>query len=240
MDWGPLLSLPGETMILSTSQPYFAPYPGFFYKVYRADMLVVLDDVQFPQSTTWITRNRFKNDQGMLWMTIPVLKKGLGLQKISTVKICHSGNWKTKHLRSFRSAYAHAPYLADHLGLMERVLSGRYDYILDLNMEIMRYILDFLHINTQVIMMSQLNVSGKGQQLIIDICKAVGATQYLVQSSALAYYDRPRFETAGIELVALKTPDFIYPQMWADFIANLSILDMIFNIGPKSRDIVLG
>ena len=123
---------------------------------------------------------------------------------------------------------------------MERVLSARYDFILDLNMEIIGYIMDFLNIDTQVIMMSQLKVSGKGQQLIIDICKSAGANQYQVQSSALAYYDRRRFETAGIELVALKVPDFKYPQMWADFIANLSILDMMFNIGAKTRDIVQG
>ncbi len=227
-------------MILATNQPYFAPYPGFFHKAHLADMLVVLDDVQFPQTTTWVTRNRSKNDQGTLWMTIPVLKKGLGLQEISAVKICHAGNWKTKHLRSFASAYAHAPYLADHLGLLEHVLSARFDHILDLDMEIIGYILNFLDIDTRVIMMSQLNVSGKGQQLVIDICKAVGAARYLVQSSALAYYDRHRFETAGIELVPLKIPDFIYPQMWADFIANLSILDMMFTIGDKTRDIVLG
>ena len=226
--------------MLSTTQPYFAPYPGFFYKANLCDIVVVLDDVQFPQSTTWITRNRFKNDQGTLWMTIPVLKKGLGLQKISTVKICHAGNWKTKHLRSFKSAYAHAPYLADHLDLMERVLSAEYDFMVDLNMDVIRYILDFLNIDTQVTMMSQLDVSGKGQQLIIDICKTVGATRYLVQTSALAYYDKHRFENAGIELVALKIPEFIYPQMWADFIANLSILDMMFNIGAKPRDIVMG
>ncbi len=227
-------------MILSTTQPYFAPYPGFFYKANLADMVVVLDEVQFPQSTTWVTRNRFKNDQGTLWMTIPVLKKGLGLQRIRGVQICHHGNWRTKHLRSFRSAYAHAPYLADHLGLLERVLSTDYDFILNLNMEIIRYVLDFLNITTQVTMMSQLNVSGKGQQLVIDICKTVGATQYQVQTSALTYYDRNRFENAGIELVALKIPEFIYPQMWGDFIANLSILDMMFNLGAKTRDIVLG
>ena len=227
-------------MILSTTQPYFAPYPGFFYKANLADIVVVLDEVQFPQSTTWVTRNRFKNDQGTLWMTIPVLKKGLGLQRIRGVQICHHGNWRTKHLRSFRSAYAHAPYLADHLGLLERVLSTDYDFILNLNMEIIRYVLDFLNITTQVTMMSQLNVSGKGQQLVIDICKTVGATQYQVQTSALTYYDRNRFENAGIELVALKIPEFIYPQMWGDFIANLSILDMMFNLGAKTRDIVLG
>ena len=69
-------------MILSTAQPYFAPFPEFFYKAYLSDIFVILDRVQFPRGTTWMTRNRFKNDQGVLWLTVPVLKKGLGLQRI--------------------------------------------------------------------------------------------------------------------------------------------------------------
>jgi hypothetical protein len=67
-------------MIVSANQPYFFPYPGFFYKAHHSDIFVILDTVQFPRGTTWITRNRFKNHQGSLWMTLPVRKKGLGLQ----------------------------------------------------------------------------------------------------------------------------------------------------------------
>lgn len=226
-------------MIISANQPYFAPYPGFFYKARMSDYFVILDDVQFPRKTTWITRNRFKNDQGTLWMTIPVNKKGLGLQKISEVMICHAGNWKKKHRRSFKTAYAHAPYLKDHLEIMERVLSLQYDRILDLNLEIIDYVMDFLKIETQMVRMSELGISGKGAQLIIEICKTMGATQFLVQSSALAYYDSVQFEAEGIELVSFKKPEYIYPQMWGDFIANLSVLDMMFTCGAKARDIIL-
>jgi hypothetical protein len=227
-------------MIVSTSQPYFAPYPGFFHKAALSNYFVILDEVQFPRRTTWVSRNRFKNDQGMLWMTIPVLKKGLGLQKISDVRICHAGNWKKKHLRSFRSAYAHAPFLKEHIGLIERVMSGQYDRLLEVNLEIIAYILECLKIDTTLVRMSQLGVTGKGTHLIIDICKALGTNQFMVQSSAIAYYDPAQFESAGIEVVPFKKPDYVYPQMWGDFIANLSVLDMMFTCGPKARDIILG
>jgi len=226
-------------MIISTNQPYFAPYPGFFYKAHLSDCFVILDDVQFPRKTTWTTRNRFKNDQGTLWMTIPVRKKSLGLQKISVVGISPEGNWQKKHLRSFQHAYANAPYLSDHLGLMERVLSEPYKLILDLNMEIINYIMRYLKIKTRMVMMSGLEVSGKGFPLIINICRSVGATRFLVQSSALSYYNQALFAAEGIELVSFKKPDYIYPQMWGDFIANLSVLDMMSNCGHKTRDIVM-
>ena len=172
-------------------------------------------------------------------MTIPVLKKGLGLQKIHRVRICQTGNWKKKHLCSFQSAYAHAPFLRDHVQFIERIFTHPYDFIVDLNMEIIRYIVRFLGIQSKIVLMSELGITGKGMPLIIDICKSLGADRFLVQSSASAYYDAVQFESAGIELAAFKTPEYIYPQMWGDAVANLSILDMMFTCGGKSRDIVL-
>ena len=63
----------------------------------------------------------------------------------------------------------------------------------------------------------------KGTPLIIDICKSLGANQFLVQFSALAYYNPVQFESAGLELVSFNKPEYIYPQMWGNYIANLSI-----------------
>ena len=226
-------------MIASTNQPYFAPYPGFFYKASLSDFFVILDDVQFPRKTTWITRNRIKNDQGTLWMTIPIYKKGLGLQQIRQVRICHTGNWQKKHLNSFLHAYAQAPFLKDHVRFLKHIFSQDYKFLIDYNMKIIEYVLDFLQMDTRIVLMSELGVSGKGQALIIDICKNLGANQFLVQSSAEAYYDPDQFERAGLELVTFKTPEYIYPQMWGDFVANLSILDMMLTCGDKTRDIVL-
>jgi len=91
-----------------------------------------------------------------------------------------------------------------------------------------------------MVLMSELGVAGKGTRLIIDICKSLGATQFLVQSSALTYYDPVQFKLEGLELISFKKPEYIYPQMWGDFIAaNLSVLDMMFTCGPKAREIVL-
>lgn len=131
-------------MIVSANQPYFAPYPGFFYKAHLSDCFVILDDVQFPRKTTWISRNRIKNDQGTLWMTIPVYKKGLGLQQISRVRICHDGNWKKKHLNSFFHAYAQAPFLPEHVSFLKQIFSLPGDLLLDFNMKIVNYILDMM------------------------------------------------------------------------------------------------
>jgi len=227
-------------MIVATNQPYFAPYPGFFLKAHLADCFVILDEVLFPRRTTWITRNRFKNDQGAVWATVPVLKKGLGLQKIREVRISYAENWPQKLKRTFEHAYARAPYIHDHVGVIEHALSRHMEFLLDLNLEIIHRLMAYLQIDTRFVLMSDLGVSGKGAPLIIDTCKALAAEQFLVQSSARAYYDRAEFEQAGIELIFFSKPRYVYPQLWGDFIENLSVLDMLLNCGPKAREIILG
>jgi hypothetical protein len=226
-------------MIISANQPYFCPFPGFFYKAFLSDVLIILDEVQFPQGTTWISRNRLKNDQGALWMTIPVWKKGLGGQQINRVRICYERGWPRKHLESLKSAYGHAPYLEDHLRFVEELFAARYEKLIDLNLTIIRYLLDCLQIQTRLVLLSDLGVKGRATQLLIEICKALGASTFLALSQAQKYLDAELFQQNGIELRSFRYVPPIYPQLWGDFLANLSTLDLLFNCGPKARDILL-
>jgi hypothetical protein len=227
-------------MIIAANQPYFAPYPGFFHKACLCEYLVILDDVQFPRGTTWITRNRVKNDQGTLWLTIPVWKKGLGLQKISAVRICREGRWARKHLESLKHAYAHAPFFDEHLPFLEKIFETDHEKIIDLNMEIIRYIFDFLELDTRLILQSELGVSGKGDRLLVNICRQLGGTVFLAQGSTRKYYDGGLIRNFGISVKYFTPPTLIYPQLWGNRIDNLSIFDLIFNCGPKARDILVG
>jgi len=226
-------------MIIAANQPYFAPYPGFFAKAFLADVLVILDDVQFPQGTTWTSRNRFKNDQGELWLTIPVWKKGLGKQPINRVRICYEGRWLRKHLESLETAYRNAPYLEDHLGFLEELFAARFDRLLDLNLAMIRYLLDCLQIHTRLVLLSELGVTARGSQLLIALCQVLGARSFLSQSRARKYLDPGLFQQGGIELCSVRYVPSVYPQLWGEFLANLSALDLVLNCGPKAKDILL-
>lgn len=225
-------------MILSTVQPYFFPFPGFIYKAYLSDILIILDSVQFPRGTTWLTRNRFKNAQGTLWMTIPVWKKGLGLQKISNVRICHEGLWAKKHLSSLKSAYSKAPYLEEHLGFLEKVFLSDTEKLIHFNLSIIRYLLKQFQINTEILLLSDLGIEEKGDQLLIGICRKIGTNHFLAQAPAKKYLDVNMFQDAGIEIEFFNPPSLTYPQLWGDFIPNLSVLDLVLNCGLKARDIL--
>jgi hypothetical protein len=226
-------------MIISTSRPYFAPFPGFFYLANYCDIFVILDTVQFPRGTTWITRNRFKNDQGTLWMTIPVWKKGLGLQRIDDVRICREGRQAQKHLLSLKQAYADAPYLSDHLQFTEKIFLTAFDRLIDFNMAIIGHLMLNLGVDTEIRKLSELNIKTGGDHLLIEICRFFSASAYAAPAAAGKHLNADLFEKAGIELRYVKLPSCVYPQLWGDFIPDLSAFDLLFNCGPKAREILL-
>ncbi|MBW2095433.1 MAG: WbqC family protein [Deltaproteobacteria bacterium] len=225
-------------MIVSTYRPYFAPFPGFFQKAMLSDVLVLLDCVQFPRGTTWLNRNRFKNDQGTYWMTVPVWKKGLGLQKIDEVKIYTEGSWAMKHLASLKSAYAKAPFFEEHEPFFEGLFSGVPEKLLDMNLMIFRHIMASLEIPTRVVLLSELEITAKEPDLSMTICRELGATCFLAQASAGKYLPGELFERHGVELRFFRPRPVVYPQLWGPFIGNLSTLDLLFNCGPGSRRIL--
>jgi hypothetical protein len=98
----------------------------------------------------------------------------------------------------------------------------------------------FLQAGVKVALLSELGIEQRGSMLLVEICRVLGAKHYLAAASARAYLDEGLFQDAGIELIFLKPPILIYPQLWGSFIPNLSILDLIFNCGPKARELVLG
>ena len=62
-------------MKVACHQPAYLPWPGFFCKAMKADVIVLLDGVQFPRGTSRVNRNRIKTPGGQTWLTVPVLKR---------------------------------------------------------------------------------------------------------------------------------------------------------------------
>ena len=225
-------------MILSVNQPYFAPFPGFFYKILRSDIFVILDQVQFPRGTTWLSRNRFKNDQGTWWMTVPVWKKGLGLQDIDDVRICREGRWARKHLAGLQHAYTNAPYFAEHGQFLENLFKSGFDRLIEFNLMIIRHLMLYLGVDTEIRRLSELKIQAAGERLPMEICRYFGASAYLAPAAAAKFIDAGAFDKAGIQLHTVKARHPVYPQLWGSFIYNLSILDLLFNCGPKALEII--
>jgi hypothetical protein len=225
-------------MIVTTHQPIFLPWPGFFFKAMKADCMVLLDDVQFPRGRGWVNRNRIKNYQGELWLTVPVRKKGRGLQKIRNVEICNDTDWKRRHLLSIQQHYANAPYLDEYLPILESIYRENNYLLVELNLQIIKFNWEKLSLKTELYRQSDLGVSGKGTELIINICKHLSSDSYLTFPIVEKHLDVPLMDKSGIQIKFVSFNPPVYPQLWGDFIYNLSTLDMLFNCGEKSKEII--
>ena len=227
-------------MIVTTHQPIFFPWPGFFYKAARADCMVLLDDVQFPRGKNWMNRNRLKDEDGMLWLTVPVHKKGRGLQSIRNVEICNDRPWRRKHLRGIRQNYVNAPYFGRYFAAIESIYGKDHALLADLNIELVRFFRKALSIETQILTQTGLGIVGGGTDLLIQICERVGADRLLIFPATEKHLDLAEMGAHGIKPVTASFHPPVYPQLRGEFIYNLSTLDMLLNCGPASRTIVTG
>jgi len=225
-------------MMIACHHPNFMPWPGLFFKAMQASQMVLLDDVQFPLGGSWVNRNRFKNDQGELWLTVPVWKRGRSLQRIDQVEICNEENWQKKHLLSLAHAYSNAPYWDEHSAFCRGIYGKLWQNLLELNLEILDYLWTALSLGQPFVRNSSLAIESKGSQRLVDICKALGARRYLTIASSHKYLDEELFQRSGIQLIYYKYEPPVYPQLWGDFIANLSVLDLLLICGPKSAGLI--
>lgn len=230
-------------MIVACHQPNYLPWVGYFYKLKQADIFVILDSVQFPRGRSWVNRNRIKTPSGQLWISVPVKKKGMGLQLIREVEIDNTQNWGKKHLLSLSHFYKKAPYFYDYIDYFDRVYKREWTKLLDLNLELIKEIAKWLEIETKIVHSSELFVSCSdrggvpmGTELLSQICKLLGADTYLSGSGGKKYIKNELFRDRGIEVKYYSFNPKAYPQLWGDFISNLSVIDLLFNCGRKGVD----
>jgi hypothetical protein len=227
-------------MILATHQPIFLPWPGFFSKAMQSDCMVLLDCVQFPRGRSWMNRNRLKNETGTLWLTVPVRTKGRGLQSIRDVEICDERGWRRKHLRSIQQNYVHAPYFDEHHEALARIYEGDQALLVDFNIDLIQYFWRALSIRAQLLLQSDLGIDGAGTDLLARICEHQSADRLALFPAAEKYVDSAELGRRGVQPVRITYLSPIYPQLWGEFIYNLSILDLLLNCGPMSTKITAG
>lgn len=224
--------------IIAIHQPNYIPWPGFFYKMIKSDVFVLLDNVQFSRRS-FTHRNRIKGSDGKpIWLTVPVYKKGKFYQEINEVKINNTARWRKKHFRTLVMNYANAPFFHYYRDKLEDIYSQKWNRLLDLNRVLLDFVMEQLDIKKKTYLSSNMKVSGEKTELLISIIKKVGGDAYLSGSGAKNYLNEKMFGKHNISLIYYRYGSFIYPQLWGNFVPNLSVLDLLFNCGKESRKMI--
>jgi hypothetical protein len=227
-------------MLIAAHQPLFIPWIGFFDKISKVDLFIIVDDVQFT-SSGWIRRNTIKSSQGPQSIVIPLKKRILLEKRINEIQIDNQMNakWKQKHLTTFQLNYGKARYFQDCFGLIKNIYDEPYDLLSEFNIRLIKSICEYLKINTKILTSTEIQAGGNKTELIIDLCFKSQATSFMLGMGASNdYADKKKIESYGITLVNQNFKHPTYNQLFGVFTPNLSILDLLFNEGPNSTEII--
>lgn len=225
-------------MLAVIMQPTYLPWLGYFDLIDLSDVFVFLDTVQFSRQS-WQQRNRIKSANGPQWLTVPVLTHLVDNLTIRNIRINNRVNWREKHVKTIRQNYGRAPRYAHLSEVLEEFYGREHEWLADLNIRLILTLKDLLGIETRCIRSSELDVSGGRVELLIEICRAVGASKYLSPRGSREYIDENNiFAKREIELAYHRYGHPEYPQLYGGFISHMSVIDLIFNTGEEALDII--
>ncbi|NLI22490.1 MAG: WbqC family protein [Clostridiales bacterium] len=231
-------------MRLAIMQPYFFPYLGYFQLIRAADKMIFYADLPFARHS-WMDRNRLRHRNGdTFYFNAPVTDSRGRL--IRDVGLHAREDWCRSFFKLLRCNYASAPHYAQIVTLLERHLpgcgTGEPGSLLRTNVDTLRGIANWLDVSTEIEALPnayeavEAGIAGLDKEermtrRITDICRANGAKEYVNAIGGLALYDKDRFQREGVALSFVSTRPYRYSQQSADFIAGLSILDVLMHCG---------
>ena len=221
--------------IVAIHQPQYLPWIPYCDKADACDIFVYLDNTQY-QKNGLQNRNQIKTSQGAVWLTVPV-QVSLG-QPISEVRIANT-HWTQKHIRTIEQSYARSEAFDFFKQELKPILERSWDHLADLDIAVTEWMFAQLGVVCQQVRASELGMSGAKDDLILAICKAVGADVYLSGQGAKAYQNEAKFRENGVELRYQAYYNQPYRQCFTGFVPDLSALDLILNMGEEARAVML-
>lgn len=217
--------------VVAIHQPNYLPWLGYFDKIRRADVFVLLDTVQYAKES-WINRVKIRAGDAESWLTVPVLTRGRVGQAIRDTEIDGTSGWARKHLQALRTWYGRAPGFRRVFPVLEELLARPWTRIAELNEALLRTLCALQGLATPLVRASGLaagGAAGAGTDLLIALVRAAGGDTYLCGGGAGGYQEDAKFAAAGIALVYQDFKPDPYPQTGAGFLPGLSAVDWLMN-----------
>ena len=221
-------------------QPGYLPWLGFFEQLAKSDVFILYDDVQYDKNG-WRNRNRIKTANGVQWLTVPVFSSLTKKTLVNETLIDNASNWKRKHLLSIKTAYSKAPYFKNYFSIFEEAYSKDWNLLIDIDIFLLKKLAAEFSIDfAKVKLSSTMDVKGDRLSRLLGICKKVGADVFYEGMAGQSYIDIDYFAVNGVKIEFQQYRHPEYGQLHGEFIPYLSAIDLLFNYGKESADILLG
>lgn len=220
--------------VVAIHQPNFFPWLGYFDKIIKADVFILMDNVQLQKTGgTWTNRVKLLVNGKPSWITVPIVRSFSGHKNILDIQINHMSDWRVKFKKTIQINYTNAPYFKSLQKFVESIICFDTHLLSDFNINAISKICDLLDIDSKKIVRgSSLGVSGNATGLLVAMTSAVNGTTYLCGGGAGGYQEDEKFAANGLDLVYQNFAHPVYyQQQIQEFIPGLSILDVLMNCG---------
>ena len=223
-----------KSLSVAIHQPEYFPWANLFKKMYCADVFIFLDDVQYVRRS-FQNRNKVKTKEASAWLTVPVLRSNRD-EKISNIKIDNEKKWKEQHGKLIYDSYHKTEYFSKLRSILDGVFSQEWGFLNELCQDSTIQIAKALGLSIEFMASSDFKETGAASEKILNLCKAVGATEYVTGLGSKSYLEEEDFECANIRIKYISPIHFKYKQlhMSQGFVADLSVLDFLFHNGPDA------
>ena len=218
-------------------QSNYLPWKGYFELINSADEFYFHDDVKYTKND-WRNRNQIYLNFKKKWLTIPC---GVNQNRNINEVFIADNSWKKKHFELISTAYKNSKYFNHYIDFF-------FDFYMNKKLEnlslINKYLIKniskkFLNIDTKFYNVENFKIKSKKQSKVLDICKKVSATKYLSGPSGQNYLKIEDFKKEGIILEYFNYGPYLkYNQFSYQFSDNISILDLLFNVGPDAKNFI--
>lgn len=226
-------------MITSIHQPAYLPWLGYIHKINLADTFIFFDTTQF-EKNSFINRNKIKTANGPVWLTVPVKTQGHFAKEIRQIEPAGQV-WREKHWLTIEMNYKKSKYWPQYSEALRELYKKEYDNIADLCYDQLILLLGWLNVKTKVIRSSELKPrQSKKMDLVLNILAEVKASSYISGALGRDYIDRKAFQDKNIKLYYQSYEHPGYTQLWGgEFLKYMSVIDLLFNEGDKSLEILM-
>ena len=200
---------------MNTSYALFstAYFPPISYVAAMLDKpVVVVEQYETFPKQTYRNRAVVATANGLLPLSVPVIRTNGNHTYTKDMDICYNENWAAKHWRAIESAYNSSPYFLYYKDDVEAILNKKHRTLLELNMDILAFVFKKLKVAKDIIL----------------------STDFVVVDANADIEDyRNRFSPKNKETIQLPPYDQVFEDRYG-FQQDLSILDLLFNMGPDS------
>lgn len=190
---------------------YFAPI-AYYAKLAQYETVFIEQMETFPKQT-YRNRTVIATANGLLPLIVPIIRTNGNHTLTKDIVISYKENWNIRHLRAIESAYNASPYFLYYRDAIEKILLSHYERLIDLNNDLTNLLLKKLKVESSLIPTKDFEPTNTTKK------------DYRWSFSVKDSYTTEQFP-AYDQVFAANSP--FYP--------NISILDLLFNLGPEAKD----